>query len=225
MDDLPALQKVGERVPDCLIDGGSAQTASHDQHHRAVRDKAGQRKGGCAVSFHQLPTDRASGENGLFLRQILDGLREITADPGGGRHAQLVGKSRCQVGFMTDHRDMVPSGRHDHRNGYEAAFGKDHIGFQGLHERGRFRKSPDDPEGVREIFPVKIPAEFAGGDSVIGNFLGFDQFFLNAVLGADIGNVIACQPQAGKQRDIRSHMSGGAASGKYDSFHMMYDPP
>ena len=58
------------------------------------------------------------------------------------------------------------------------------------------------------------------GDGVIGYVVQlFDHAALDAVFGADVVNVVARFQQVRQQRQVRSHVSGGAAAGQNDAFH------
>lgn len=225
MDDLPLLQKFGKGIPDSLIDDACAQASAHDHQNRFMRCKAGQSEGGASFSFQQLLTDRAAGQDGLVFRKVLERLRKIAADLCGAGHAQLVGKSGCQVGFMADNRDMPAFGCHNDGDGDEAAFREDNVGLQLFHQGRCLREAFDDPERVGEILPVKITAEFSGRNAVIGDLLGFHELFLDAVGGTDVSDRVACGAQPGQQGNVRGYVAGGTAAGEYDMFHMDNSPP
>ena len=222
MDDLPFFYKFGERVPYRLVDNARAQTSAHDHQDRFVCRETGQGESGASFPFHQFLADGASGQDGFLFREVLDGLREVTADLCGAGHAQLIGKAGSQVGFVADDGDMPAFGCHDYRDRDEAALGEDDVGLQPFHQGRRFGEAFDDPEGVGEILPVKVTAEFSGGNAVVGDVLGFDELFLDAVGGADVGDSIACGAQTGQQGNVRRYVTGSAAAGEYNMFHVRF---
>ena len=54
-------------------------------------------------------------------------MREVAADLGSGRDADLVGQSRSHVGLMDDGRNLKVFCGQNHRNGHKSAFGEDYI--------------------------------------------------------------------------------------------------
>ena len=86
----------------------------------------------------------------------------------------------------------------DHRDTDETAFGKNDIRLQILQQGLRLRIAMDDTEGIREILPVKIPAEFSAGYSVVRHILPCDQLLLYSGVRADIEDFKSCFPQRGQ---------------------------
>ena len=76
----------------------------------------------------------------------------------------------------------------------------------------------NDTERIREVLPVKIPAQLSGGDSIVRNLLLRDQAFLDSIVGADIEDLISGFPKRGEKGDIRCDMAGCSAAGQYNSF-------
>ena len=77
----------------------------------------------------------------------------------------------------------------------------------------------DDLERVGKVFWIKVTAQFAGGNSVVGNFLCLDQLFFHTGVRTDIRNLIAGFSKTGKQGNMWSYMAGGAAACHNNFFH------
>lgn len=93
----------------------------------------------------------------LVLGQILQSLREITADLPGSRNCQLIGQARRHIGFVDDTGNFTVFRGQNHRHGHEAALGKYHIRLQFFHGADGFAVAFQDLERIREVFQVEIP--------------------------------------------------------------------
>lgn len=82
-------------------------------------------------------------------------------------------------------------GSQHHRDGYKTAFGKDHVRFIFFQKLASFPVSFYHAEGVGEIFQIEVAAQFAGGYPVIGDPGVFDEFFLNALIRANIADLVS----------------------------------
>ena len=91
---------------------------------------------------------------------------------------------------MDDGRNLTFLSCKDDRNGNESAFGEDNIRFQKLDQLLGFSESPDNTEGVGEVLQTKIAAELSGRNSMVWNAESLNEFFLNAVVGTDLVNII-----------------------------------
>ena len=114
------------------------------------------------------------------------------------------------------HLTALCSQYHGHR--HEAAFGKYHVRLQLPDDANCFAVALQDLEGVGEVLRVEIPAQLAGRDTVVGNLELCDEFFLDSVIGAHIGNIVAELAKPRQQCDIGRHMSGSSAAGQKNSF-------
>ena len=72
--------------------------------------------------------------------------------------------------------------RKNYGNGNKSAFGKYDIRPMKLNQLSGLAISFNNAEWVRKIFDVKIPAEFTGGDTIIGNSCSFDQFPFDSLI-------------------------------------------
>jgi hypothetical protein len=122
---------------------------------------------------------------------------------------------------MYDAGNMERAGSPDDRDADESAFGKDHIRPDILQDSPGFPVTVDDPEGVREIFDVKIPAQLTGGDAEIRDLIIGDQLLLDAVFGTEIIDFIAGFLQIREQGQVGSNMSGSTAAGQYDDLSFL----
>ncbi len=106
-----------------------------------------------------------------------------------------------------------------HGNGNEASFGKNDVRLQLFQKFSGFPEAFQYPERIGKILEVEVAPQLSGRYSVIGNIQLLDQFALNAVVGADIGNFVSGFPERGNQSDIRCNVSGSAAAGENDMLH------
>ncbi len=91
---------------------------------------------------------------------------------------------------MNDRRHVAALACKNDRDRDESAFGEDHIRIQELDKSLGFSKSFDYPERVSEVLHTEIAAQLSGRDTMVGNTKLFDQFLLNAVVRADIMDIV-----------------------------------
>ena len=186
MDDLKGFSQFRKDLADGSVDGYRSQTASDDQEDRFSGCKTAEIQGSQLIAVHEFLTDGGSGEDSFSFRKIFYCLREITADLCGSRKRQLVCQPRSHIGFMDNRRNMAFFCCLHHRYSDKSAFGKYHIRLQFFQNFFCFGKALDHTEGIGEVLPVKITAQFSGGDTVIGDPHLLNQFFFNPVIGTDI---------------------------------------
>ena len=219
MDDVEMREELRQGGAQGFIDRHGAERSADDHQDGLFTVKPGEGKAGVPASGKQLAPDGAAGEHRLFRRQKIDGLREVAADLFGGAVREFVGKPRRHVGFMDDDRDAERfRGAHD-GYGYEPALGEQDVWADRAEKLPRFGKALEHAEGIGEVLPVEVPAELAGGNTVIGDPLSGHERLLDAFIGADIFDVEAGLPKTGKQGDVGRNVSGGAAAGQNDLFH------
>ena len=113
---------------------------------------------------------------------------------------------------MYDDRNTASfSGKYD-RDRYEAAFGKDNVRLQDLHKFFRFVHALKNTEWVGKILETEIAAELSGGNPMIRDAELLNQFLLDSVIGADIVDIIVQLLKTGKESNVGSNMTGGAAA-------------
>ena len=117
---------------------------------------------------------------------------------------------------MDNAGDPEAGGSPHNGDAYEAALGEDHVRPVAFQEPAGFREALDDPEGVCEVFEIKIAPQLPCRHSNVGNAAVEHQFLLDPVLRTDIGDLIARFPKRGQQGDVRCHVPGGPAAGQDD---------
>ena len=63
---------------------------------------------------------------------------------------------------MNDHRHFAALSGENDGNGYEAAFGEDHIRLQLFNEFARFTEALQNAERIRQVLHAQVAAELAG---------------------------------------------------------------
>ena len=219
MDHLEFFQKFRKDTADMLVDRSCAEASADDHEDRLLAGKAAETAASLPVALKELLPDRSSGEDGFILGKAVDRLREIAADFCCGGEAKPVGKTRGHVGFVDNGRNFAFFCRNHNRNGDETAFGKYDVRLELFQDLLRLAKTFQDPERVGEVFEVKVAAQFAGRNSVVGNAELLDEFALDPFVGTDVGDLVACLPEGREQGDIWGNMTGSAAAGKDNMFH------
>ena len=215
------LQELRQGGPHGLIYCAGSQASADHHQHRPVLGKAGQLKTAFPGAGQELCADRGAGHQGLVLREILQGLREVAADGFCGAVGQLVRQARGHVGFVDHHRDMAQTGSPDHGHGNIAAFGEDDVRRKFFDDFRCFPEALQDPERIGEVLQVKISPQLSGGNAPVFDPFAFDQLLLDSIVGADVQDLESCSPESGKQGNVRRDVTGSTAAGKNDFRHGM----
>ena len=125
---------------------------------------------------------------------------------------------------MDDSRNLVMFCGQDYRDSYKSTFGEDHVRAVFLHQAAGLRIAFDDTEGIGKIFQIKITAEFAGRNAIIGNTGSFYKFSFYTIIRADVVNFIAAFLERRKKGQIGGNMSGSSTAGQDDFFHKKKPP-
>ena len=151
---LEILQQLRQGIPDCFIDISGTETSADDHDHRLIRSKSAHVKSRKLTALGQFRTDGRTGEDGFVCRNVFHGLREIAAYLFRNRNTQLIGQTRCHVGFMNNTGNMQGSCGADHGNAYEAALGKYYIRLIIFQIIACLHESLHDTEGIREVLRI-----------------------------------------------------------------------
>ena len=79
---------------------------------------------------------------------------------------------------------MLCGKNHGHRD--ETAFGENYVRFVFFDELASLRIAFQHADRIREVFQIKITAQLAGGNSVIGNARIFDELALDTIVRTNI---------------------------------------
>lgn len=153
----------------------------------------------------QLLTDGRAGENSLVLGQILKSLRKIAADLRSRRNRQLVGQAGCHIGSWMMQGTLQRFAASTTGTDTKPPLGKYHVRLQLPDNADCFAVALQDLERVGEVLRVEIPAQLAGRDTVVGNLELRDEFFLDSVIGAHIGNIVAELAKPRRNAILASH--------------------
>ena len=84
------------------------------------------------MTLQQFLTDRGASQDSFAFRKGRYRLREVAAYLSGNRDTQLIGKTRCHIGFMDDTGNVQSRSCPYDRYADETAFGKDNVGTDPL---------------------------------------------------------------------------------------------
>ena len=174
MQHLELFQEVRKRLADGRIDRAGTETAADHEEHRALRRKAGSFISRLATAREEFGAYRRAGEHGLIFREQRKCLREVTADFGRRTVGEAVCESGCHI-RLVDHGGNAEAlcGAH-HGHGDIAALRKDEVRLKVAQNGLCLAVTLQHAEGVGEVLPVEIAAQFSGGNAAVGSAGLFD---------------------------------------------------
>ncbi len=186
MNHLKIIQKLGQGIAYRFVNSFRAQAAADDHNDRLVGCEFAHIIGCDFIAFRQFFPDRGACEDSFPFGEHRNGFREIAAYFFRYGYAQLVGQSRRHIRLVDNAGNGQGSGGPNDGNADKTAFGKNDVRLDLFQIFSGFPVALHYAEGVGEILRVKIPAEFAGSNTVVRNVEIRNQFFLNAFVGTYI---------------------------------------
>ena len=183
-------QKLGQRRAQSGVYALRAQAAAHHQQNRLIGGKVRHGQPLFAAAGKQLGPQRRAGEHAL------GGQRLCAFGEGGGyffgkARADLIGQAGGEIAFMAQHGHAVQPCAHNHRHGYEPALGEAHVGLEPAHQVRALERAGNHAEGIGEVLPVKVAAQLAGFDHMIGHARQIAYHaVLDAILRADVVHLV-----------------------------------